>query len=198
MTFKFNIVGDETADLPQAACGSDGDLELSDELAALGAKLSQQAANLSALYPPAPRKAAGQEVSLADRQAMRPAAMSNTGGHVGTRGFFYGPALAALLALAGVSFVFRTWTKSESPTDTVHPATLSGDDHLRTSARAFAVSHGPELLSPMVHVAPEPPSQTESPAAPEPAVFVHELTGPELEGCLDLLKSHDAASRLSI
>jgi hypothetical protein len=148
--------------------------------------LAREAAMLADRYPAETAPAfPPPEVRLADSKAVQRAAPPPA--NRGQAGRFFGPALALLLAIS-VAAVF-VWSQSNDG-----PAEPVG------GKQEWSVSFRP--------AGDRQPSETstgeESPGAgvpliSSPATFVHELTGPEIEGLLDLLECEDAAeSRLSI
>jgi hypothetical protein len=184
MTFKPTIVGEEELELPPSVCSPDGELNLPEDLASLASQLSSDSARLAALYPPGPRGGVG--VSLPVREKSPSRRPAGAGG-ASENARFFGPALAVLLAVTGLGAAIWSWSggsESRSAWTAAH----------RGAPAEYRIGPAPSASQGAGASAKAGSSATE-----ETAAFVQELSGPELEGFLDLLEQQDAAaSRLSI
>jgi hypothetical protein len=166
------------------------ELELPGELTLLADRLSREAARLAERYPaekarPAQEAPSGQIIETIERAASP---------SVGRKGAyrFLAPALALIVAVsASAGLLWRHGVNQESDqasgAKTLWDAAFRPEDPL-LSGRSRA---GNRPLAPGPAVVPA--------RASTPASFVHELTGPEMEGVLDLLeRSEDVDPRLSI
>jgi hypothetical protein len=184
--FTPKIVPEEDAGPTEPQFPDEGELDLPGELTLLADRLSREAAMLAERYPADEPPALPQaEVRLAESEATQRTAAPSAAdrGHAGR---FFGPALAILLLIsASAAVVWYGMNNGESE--------QTGSDH-----SAWSVSFRPDT-SPAQVTENTPAITNPAPASLSPASFVHELTGPEMEGLLDLLEREETGdSRLSI
>jgi len=180
MPFEPGIVGSGDQEWDDLA-----ELELPDELALLGSQLQDDAAYLArrypAHYPEVPDYAQSPQQGLALGRDRAPGR--------GLRRWMLGAAAAVALVAAG-TWAMSYWTGRRDQTHSVSKAPPVGDDGrlARLPAPTFDAAESPPEEAPMVTV-----------PAFQQGAFLWDVTGPELEGVLDLMES-DASegARLSI
>ncbi len=164
------------------------ELELPDDLAVLGDQLRDDAALLAERYP-------AQETTAAApvRDDLSPGAL----GHV--RRWRLPMAVAASIALlAAFWWVTGPWTRPSGPSDRVTARTEHSD---RQASATSSPAGAPSDSRPAPRVMPAPtdprmapgrsfgvPDASHPGASRMPGAFLLEVTGPELEGVLDLLE----------
>jgi hypothetical protein len=164
----------------------EGELDLPGELTLLADRLSREAVLLAERFPADQPPALSQtEVRLAESEtAHRPSSPAEPS----RARRYFGPALVLLLVISvSVAIAWRQSapdvTASGGSERSAWNALYRPDETARNSESVSATSL--DNRSP--------------PASLSPASFVHELTGPEMEGLLDLLEREEAGdSRLSI
>jgi hypothetical protein len=191
--FTPKIVHDEEPDPGESHSdvrfADDGaELELPEDLTFLAGRLEREAALLADRYPAeaAPRFTQPEVRPAESEAAQRTAAPAADRGQTGR---FLGPALALILAIsAGAAMV---WNRTSHEV-----GEREGGQH------AWSVSFRPDAEvrdQSAANVEKKPAGASKESILSSPAAFVHELTGPEMEGLLDLLEHEDPAeSRLSI
>jgi len=149
----------------------DGELDLPDDLAALAAQLADDARHLAAQYPPGvPRGTLPGGFVQLDEQ-LRTGRLPMRARIVAAAGL--GGALAAIVALGlAISIAWRT---TEAPSQT----------KLAATDPVAPVSAEPRVLREISATSPRPATA---------ALSVGELSGPELEAVLDLLKGQPPAA----
>ncbi len=195
MTFTPRVIHDDEA-LPLQTFGDkEADLVLPEELAALAAQLTQDAHALAERYPATSSGSVG--TSPLPRDTAAPLGEQQEGPPLRRKDSLAWRAAVAILAVAGITGATTAWLQVGAPSHNAHTA------HPVATPQDAA----PHKVEPVQNVVFRPfeqetlSSQDVSPdeLAPASATFLHDLTGPELEGFLDLLEADNAASmRLSI
>jgi len=154
---------------PDPSPWDDGaDLELPDDLAALGEQLRDDAAYLAERYP-ARRDVAAAGTARRAAAARRPRRM-----------WLAAASAAAIVLLLAGSFTAWRWVSRQSPGDNV----TAGVPVTAPSAEVQPEGETPRATHPT-------PVSNDVPAAvlpTVPAVFLQNVSGPELEGMLDLME----------
>jgi hypothetical protein len=190
MSFTPKIIHDEEV-LPIEPAFSDEpgeELDLPDDFLSLGKQLAGEAALLAARYPAGQASRSEALVQLPQLDAPPSA---GGGGRAGA-GRFLGPALIVLVAVAAVVSVWHGQGASLTTETVQRDLAASAKEARPRSGQSQTVEHQAVERS-------DDPIFSTLDGATSPATVVHELTGPELEGFLDLLETEVAAeSRLSI
>jgi hypothetical protein len=182
------------------------DIELPADLGRLAGQLARESALLAQCFPAGeisgrPRS---QEVHLAESEPARSSSLA-AGGRRAEAARFLGPALAILAAVsggAGLAWMARNDAPAQ-PTERLADHSARGSTHkvaYRPAADRDSIPGSRDRSSATGNagLAEEQPFTGPAASSP-PASIVHELSGPELEGFLDLLDQDDGAGvRLSI
>ncbi len=193
MTFTPRVVRDDEPLPHQPSSGDTAELVLPDDLAALASQLTHDAVTLSQRFPARAPRSAEVASSPIDAPLARRAADGSGGRSDAAR--FLGPALALIVTMAGAAGFVTTWPEPRKTT----PSVQTPPEVAAPATGAASASSRNAALGPRDQHATNRDPRTAREFSPAPASFVRELTGPELEGFLDLLETHDAAStRLSI
>jgi hypothetical protein len=205
MAFNPQLVHDEGAPSEPAFSNDPAEaLELPEDLSQMAGQLVRESALLAQHYPAgelsgSPRS---REVQLAENGSAGRSPFAD--GRRGDAARFLGPALLVLFAISGGAWLMWTGWGAGSPQPAEQLADYSSDASTRRVSYRPAESVAPSGARgrPLPHeykILPEGGDSLEPNAASPPASMVHELSGPELEGFLDLLDDDDgAAARLSI
>ena len=184
-----------------------GDLALPDDLLELAAQLGDDAQHLAALYPPASlTRSVSEDRTISTRSVSEDRTISTRSvsedrspryprlrfGLVSPR-LRFGLVLRTTALVASVAIIFVSaslWYSRDNAPQPPPRSIASGPDHtIETHSTPVADAQGSPPQSAISN--PQSPISPSSPTAPppvaSPAMFLHEYSGPELEGLYDLL-----------
>jgi len=183
MPFDPNIVRPRIIQADEPPLDEAGDLVLRDDLAELAAQLRDDAAHLASLYPASRSRLP--DGTLQEGPARQAEPTNNETAHIARSSRRLIRAIALVAALGGLIIGAGVWwprgkNQAETPRREV-----AGMNDVVADLPTAEPARGPIMPAkpPLLDTAPPLPAS--------PALFLHDYSGPELEGLYDLLEEPD-------